>query len=405
MPDSAKKTTADVPDAPLQQNVTETKNKLAGYLTARGRVSAYVAGVQKASLPDIKFEKLPPEIQVKLPADPQEMLDQVRANLKTAQTNALLWSNDIEPGLTAIPQAIINFNDKFKTSAASVTQWLGELAGGNTKNKALLLTTLKWLIDVIDYQQTSIQAEMTLIRKFNTQLTTDHSNFSSSNGSFAALYTFEEASIANLQTAIKGLKDALKAEDKAITASAIAAGVGGGLMVAGAIGLATAETGVGLVVAGVAIIVGLAAAITGIVELVKAINAKVQTQNDINTDETAVSLLSAQATVLLAVEDALKDLVDLAESAMAAVQVILDTWGTLAAKIQAVHDDLFAASDKDLGQITAVFDINAASAQWDELTEFATNMQIYVEANFKKVTDLEDGGKIEPLAFPGKKAA
>ncbi|MEH6517819.1 MAG: HBL/NHE enterotoxin family protein [Halioglobus sp.] len=399
MQKQGEKNLKNLPDKPLQKDVTKTKNDLAGYLTARAKVSSYVAGVKYASLPDIEFEKLPQDIQVKLPADPQKVLDQVKANLAIAQKNALCWSNDIEPDLTAIPQAIINFNEKFKVSSTDISQWLGELASGNTANKENLQETLLWLIGVINDQQTNIQAEMTLIKKFNTQLTADHANFSASNGSFAELYTFEEASIKNLQNAISGLKDALKAEDKAITASGIAAGVGGGLMVAGGIGLASAETGVGLVVAGICIIVGLAAAIAGIVELVKAINAKVKTQTELNVDEAAVSILSVQAAVLLSVDDALKELVELAESAMAAVQVILDTWGTLAVKIQAVHDGLKNADGKDFGKITAVFDIGAAITQWSELTDFAGKMQTYVATNFQKVSDLGEGGKIQPLSY------
>ncbi len=396
---------ADPKTGPLQIDLTQQKNDLAGYLTARANVSAYVAGVQQVSMPNIDFGKLPSDIAKKLPADPNKLYAAVQTNLKTAQANALNWSNNIEPNLTEIPQAIINFNAKFQSASSSISTWLGELAGGNDANKGVLLQTLSWLIAQIDAETASINAEIKLIQDFNTQLTTDHSNFSSSNSSFAALYNYEEASIKTLNDAISGLKDALKAENKAITASAIAAGVGGGLMVAGGIGLATAETGVGLVVAGVAIIVGLAAAIAGIVELVKAINAKVKTENEINQDQTAVTLLAAQASALLQVETSLKELVDLSSQALAAVQVILDTWGTLRAKISAVHDDLANAQGKDLGKITAVFDVNAAETQWADLQKFAGNMQTYVQRNFQKVHDLKDGGKIEPLAVGVKQTS
>ncbi len=382
---------------PLQADVEKEKNDLAGYLTARANVSAYVAGVQKVSMPDINFGKLPADVAKNMPADPDKLYKDVQKNLKTAQDNALNWSNNIEPNLTEIPQSIINFNAKFQSASSSISTWLGQLANGDTTNKANLLMTLKWLIGQIDAESAAITTEMNLIKQFNTQLTTDHNNFSSSNNSFTVLYNYEEKSIATLNTAIAGLKDALKAEQKAITASAVAAGVGGGLMVAGAIGLATAETGVGLVIAGAAIIVGLAAAITGIVELVKAINAKVATENEINADETAVSLLAAQASALLQVETSLKELVDLSSQALAAVQVILDTWGTLKAKISAVHDDLEKAQGPDLGKITAVFDISAAETQWADLHKFAGNMQTYVQRNFQKVHDLGDGGKVTPL--------
>jgi hypothetical protein len=389
---------------PLQVDVDQQKNDLAGYLTARAMVSSYVAGVQKVTLGGINFNTLPADIQSKLPADPATLLKTLQANLDIAQKNALSWSNNIEPNLTDIPQAIINFNAKFKAASDSILGWVTELANGNDAHKSQLLMTLTWLISQIDSQTALINGEMDLIRAFNTQLVADHGNFSSANSAFGILYTYEEASIKNLTDAITGLQGALDAENKAITASAIAAGVGGGLMVAGAIGLATAETGVGLVVAGVCIIVGLAAAIAGIVELVKAINEKVETQNKINEDQTAVSLLTLQATALQSVETFLGKLVTLSEQAMAAVQVILDTWGTLRAKIIAVHDDLNAAQGSDLGTIAAVFDVSAAQDQWSQLQNFAQDMQTYAERNFEKgVQDLEKGGKVTPLTF--KKAA
>lgn len=381
---------------PLQADVKKQKNDLAGYLTARANVSSYVQGVQKVSLPDINFAKLPADLQSKMPADPNALLAEVKANLETAQSNALNWSNNIEPNLTDIPQALINFNAKFKSSASSISGWLGELANGNDQNKAVLLQTLTWLIGQIDGQTTLINTEMDLIKKFNTQLTKDHGNFSKSNSSFSVIYDFEKKSIATLNTAIKGLEDALEAENAAITAAGIAAGVGGGLMIAGGIGLATAETGVGAVVAVVIIVAGLAAAIAGIVELVKSINAKVETQNEINADEVSLSILSVQATALLQVEKALSNLVGLSTKALASVQVILDTWGTLKAKIEAVHDDLASAKGADLGKITAVFDVNAAVTQWADLETFAGHMQTYVQRNFQKVEKL---GELKPLVY------
>lgn len=387
---------------PLQADVKKQKNDLAGYLTARANVSTYVQGIQNASLPDINFKKLPKDLQDKLPADPNALLAEVKKNLDTAKANALNWSNNIEPNLTDIPQALINFNAKFKSSASSISGWLAELANGNDTNKPVLLQTLTWLIGQIDAQTAMINTEMDLIKKFNTQLTEDHENFSTSNNGFSVLYDFEKKSIKTMTDAIKGLQDAIDAENTAITAAGIAAGVGGGLMIAGGIGLAAAETGVGAVVAVVVIVAGLVAAIAGIVELVKAINAKVDTENQINADQMALSLLSVQATSLLQVEKALSNLVDLSTKALAAVQVILDTWGTLKSKIVAVHDDLAAAKGKDLGKITAVFDVNAAVTQWADLETFAGHMQTYVQRNFQKTSKL---GALTPLVVGKNKAA
>ena len=387
---------------PLQVDTEKQKNDLAGYLTARANVSSYVQGVQNASLPDINFTKLPKDLQDKLPSDPNALLAEVKANLATAQKNALEWSNNIEPNLTKIPQAIINFTADFNTTTSSIVGWLGELANGNDKNKAELMMTLEWLIGKIDDQTNSINTELNLIKAFNTQLTKDHGNFSTSNSNFSVLYDFEKKSIKTMTDAIASLQKAIDAENTAITASGVAAGVGGGLMIAGGIGLAAAETGVGVVIAVVVIVAGLAAAIAGIVELVKAINAKVKTENDINADEMALSLLSVQATSLLQVEKALKNLVDLSSKALAAVQVILDTWGTLKAKIEAVHKDLADAHGKDLGKITAVFDINASVTQWGELTKFAGDMETYVQRNFQKASQL---GPMKPLIVGKNKAA
>ncbi len=52
-----------------------------------------------------------------------------------------------------------------------------------------------------------------------------------------------------------------------------------------------------------------------------------------------------------------------------ALQVVLDSWGTLQSKLAAVLNDLDGATD-DFASILAEFDLNAAETQWSELGNF-----------------------------------
>lgn len=370
----------------LATDVTDQQNKLAGYINAKANVAKYVASLQNTDISGVNFKSLPDDIQKKLPADPAVLLATVSANLTTAKSHGQFWSNDIQPNLTAIPQAIINYNTQFQAEMALITPLVQDLLNKDDPDKRKELVELfQGLIEKIGEQQTAITTEIANLKTFNTEITADHGNFSSANTQFAAIQQFEQANIDALNTAISGLNDTISALNKAITAESIALGVSVALIAGGAIGLANAETGVGLVIGAICIVVGMLGVGIATGELIASIQAKQDAQQKEAFDQLEVNELTVQVQALNTTETALSALVTQSQLAMQSVQVILDTWATLSGKLQAVITDL-NDSEQNIGNILSLVDLNTAQTQWNQLETFANQMQGFDSAVFAQPT-------------------
>ncbi|MGK7893026.1 MAG: HBL/NHE enterotoxin family protein [Xenococcus sp. (in: cyanobacteria)] len=366
---SPKKTVQLAPDVKSQ------KDKLAGHVNATVTVARYVAALQSTDISGVNFKTLPTDIQDKLPEDPATLLKKVNEHLATAKQHGQYWSNEIQPDLTKIPQAIINYSSTFNQEMGVMRPLVQELLEKEDPTKRKELTDLfQGLIDNIDKQKSVVQAEISKLKQFNTDITADHGNFSSANNSFAAIKKFEEANITTLNSAIQELDDSISALNKAITAESVAVGVSVGLIAGGGIGLASAETGVGLVVAAVTMVVGMAGLGVAVGELINSIEQKQEAEQKKSFDQLEVNDLTVQVQALDTTEKALNSLVTQSKLAMASVQVILDTWTTLQVKIQAVVTDL-EDSEKKIGDIMSLVDLNTAQDQWGQLQAFAKQMQ------------------------------
>ena len=359
----------------LAQDVKDTQNKLAGYLNAKGNVAAYVAALQNTDISGVNFKTLPADLQNKLPEDPAVLLQTVTTNLTTAKGHGQTWSNDIQPNLTSIPQAIINYNTQFQEIIPVMVELVTDLLSNDDPAKRQELVDLFTAMQgKIGEQTTAISGEIDLIKTFNTNITADHNNFSSGNSQFAVIQQFEQDNINALNLAISGLDDAISALNKAITAESVALGVSVGLIAAGAIGLANAETGVGLIAGAVCLVVGMIGVGVAAGELISSIEKKQEAQQKEAFDQLEVSELTVQVQALNTTETSLSSLVTKSQLAMESVQVILDTWGTLTAKITAVVADL-NDSEKAIGDIMSLVDLNTAKDQWNQLDTFANQMQ------------------------------
>ncbi len=366
----------------LATNVTDQQNKLAGYINAKANVAAYVAALQSTDISGVSFNTLPKDIQSKLPADPTVLLQQVNANLTIAKQHGQFWSNEIQPNLTAIPQAIINYNSQFQVEMGLILPLVTDLLSKEDPAKRKEVTQLfQGLLEKIGEQQTALNGEIANLKTFNTEVTADHGNFSSANNQFALIQQFEQANITALNSAISGLDDAISALNKAITAEAVALGVSVALIAGGAIGLANAETGVGLVAGAVCMVVGMIGVGVSAGYLISSIEKKQEAEQEKAFDQLEVNELTVQVQALNTTEKALSALVIQSQLAMESVQVILDTWATLSAKLEAVVTDL-NDSEKHIGDIMSLVDLNTAQTQWGQLQTFAEQMQGFDQAVF-----------------------
>ncbi|HQU84539.1 MAG TPA: HBL/NHE enterotoxin family protein [Pyrinomonadaceae bacterium] len=366
----------------LAVDLTDQQNKLAGYINAKANVAKYVAALQNTDISGVNFKTLPSDIQSKLPADPAVLLQTVNANLTTAKQHGQFWSNTIQPGLTSIPQAIINFNSQFQAEMALILPLVQSLLVTPDPDKRTELVELfNGLLGKIKEQTDAIATEITNLQTFNTEVTGDHGNFSSGNNQFAAIQQFEQSNITALNTAIKGLDDTISTLNTAITAESVAVGASVALIVGGGIGMASAETGVGAVVGCICLVVGMIGLGVAVGELISSIEQKQEAQQKEAFDQLEVSLLTVQVQALNTAESALGTLVTQSQLAMQSVQVILDTWATLSAKISAVVTDL-NDSEKAIGDIMSLVDLQTAQTQWNQLETFAGQMQDFEQSLF-----------------------
>lgn len=387
----------------LTTDVKKEKDKLAGYVNAKGNVAKYVAALQNTNISGVNFKTLPKSIQEKLPEDPATLLKKVNANLTTAKEHGTFWSNEIQPNLTKIPQSIINYNTLFKNEVKVINPLLVALsAKDNAAQRAEVKELLQGLLSKVEEQQSSVSEEVTKLKKFNTDVTSDHNNFSSANSTFSAIQTFEKANIKSLNTAIKGLDSAISSLNTAITAESIAVGASVGLIAGGGAIMANVEATPAAEIAGaVVMVVGMIGLGVSIGELISSIDKKQKAEQKKAFDQLEVSELTIQVQALNTVEGALGTLVTQSQLAMASVQVILDTWVTLSVKITAVINDL-ENTEKDIGNIMSVVELNTAVDQWGQLETFANQMQGFEASILAKPTETVKfenvGVKVKPAA-------
>ena len=370
----------------LATNVKVQQDKLAGYLNAKANVAAYVGALQSTDISGVNFDALPADI--KPPNDPAALLQVVNAHLATAKQHGLTWSSSIQPGLTSIPQAIINYNATFQEAVKMLLSLVQDLLTDpdtdpdKGKKRDLVIQLFGALLQKIAEQQKNVTSEFALVRQFNADVTTDHGNFTSGNNQFAIIRQFESDERDNLRDAIKDLNDTIDTLNKQITGESIGVAGGGVLIGVGVIAIATTgESGVGAVVGAVCIVVGLLAGGLSAGFLVGAINARSAAEKQKSFDQMEVDELTIQMQALDTTESVLSKLVTQSEEAIASVQVILDVWASLQAKIQAVIADL-NDSEQAIGNILSVLDLQTAQDQWAQLDTFATQMQEFEKVVF-----------------------
>ena len=356
-------------------DVKKTKDDLASYVNAKTVVSSYVTALTNTDISGVTFKDLPSDLKKQLPADPKTILANLQKELKTARGHGMTWLNDIEPDLTKIPQAIINYNTQFQAECGLMMPLIDDLIiNPDDKAKRKELTDLfKGLLDNLNNQEKDITGEMGLIKQFNTDIHGDSLNFSNANKDFDAIRTWEESNIKILNGAITQIDGAISALQKEITATAISTGVSAAVIGVG-IGLIASGGVVKPIIGAIVMVVGFVGIGMSVAFLISSINELVEEQSEKAKDQLEVTLLTQQVVALDSVEKITKKLVDQSKSAEQAVQIILDTWGTLKVKLEAVIDDL-ENSEKHIGDIMSKVDLETAQTQWGQLQEFAEAMQ------------------------------
>jgi hypothetical protein len=101
-------------------------------------------------------------------------------------------------------------------------------------------------------------------------------------------------------------------------------------------------------------------------EVIVTMNLNIQVSVDeVGAPQPAIAAVIAQSLVT--------GLSDNVENAMDPLQIVMDSWGTLQAKIDAVIADLKSVSS-DYVAILRQFDLETAQTQWDQLSQYAAGL-------------------------------
>lgn len=295
----------------------------------------------------------------------------LNGNLTNMKTHAQAWIDTIGPSMTAIPQAIINFGDTFEGQYATIVALLTAIGSGTPtkQQKKDLLTEMNALLVALEAQrQTIVDANGRLIQ-FNDNLSADHQALTTGAASITNAIASDNTDITLVNLAMKNLQADIDAMNQVVKWSAV--GLGASIFV-GIVGVVVAFVTFGagaLIVAGAVVgaglsIAGLAVAETRIKDDTAALQQKTQQLSDDHR----------QIAVLNSVANAVDSLAQKNAAAGSAMDVVLSDWATLSAKLKAVIDDLDQAKG-DIGSILDLGDMATTRTAWQQLTDFATNMQ------------------------------
>lgn len=345
-------------------NVDDHKDTLASHLSAVLQIRGYALAVEQTVL-------------LKITDPPPDWWDTINTNLGTAQGHAQTWTNTLEPAITStIPQAVISTGTRFNTAATDILNIL-QAAGTNpptSDQQATILEDLQWMSSHLGQIETNISTLKNTFTQFQTDSGTDFQNLSSGSAAIQKALNVDEDTITRLNGDILAAQADIAADNAAITASGIAGGVG--LFVGvGMIGLGAAAGPAAPFVIGIGafIVVG------SIVEMATVISIYAQklaaAQNRLNDDQAQLALEQQQVASLTALGNTISNLTDLNKAMGQSLSEIADWWAGVKAKLDVVITDVQDATD-DMGfwhQFT--LDITTAKTDWQQFSDFATNMQ------------------------------
>jgi hypothetical protein len=331
----------------------------------RDRVSAQgaVYNVLNVDLEDVDFTGIPQPIpnQAQLVAD-------MKGDLQAAKTHGQRWFNDVQPMLTAAPQAAINYAALWNAEIPTVLAELQKVS----PDRRVLQALFQGMQGRIDQQVQNLAGLMSALKSIRIDVAGDATNFSSNHAPFQQLENTDKASLTAARNTLAQLKmmidqynqeievDTIKAEqDIAIASNAMK--YGGKLGKPGKI--------VGLTIG----LIFIVAANMAIDDLLSAIDRRLADAQQAGEYELELTLLTAQLVSLETASSALASLVSELDDMIASLQQTIDGWNSEGAAIAAVVTGL--QGDAPVNNIVSQFDLGKTQAEWDDLSAFATKWQ------------------------------
>ena len=351
----------------VPQNAAQQKDTLAKNLDVLSKIRAYAIGVTQTNLQTISD---PPPV----------WYNTLSTNLSLAQTHAAVWTTTLEPNITStIPQAVANLGSRFTTGTNAILQILKASNNNPTAAQVTQMQTeLTWITRHLNEEMATITTLKGTFTTFQTNANTDLTALTTGNNSIQKAILADDTDINNLQADMAVQTANINADNAAITAAAIAGGVGLFVGVA-MIGLGAASTGPAapfVIAIGALIMVGSIVEMAAVIAVYEGKLAAAQ--NQLNQDTANLANEQQQVASLTIMNNSITSLVNLNQGMAQSLTDIANWWALISTQLGTVNQDISDAS----GDMTASdwsdfgLDIQQAQLDWTSFVGFATQWQV-----------------------------
>ncbi|HQU84538.1 MAG TPA: HBL/NHE enterotoxin family protein [Pyrinomonadaceae bacterium] len=331
----------------------------------RDRISAQgsVYNVLNVDLKDITFSELEEKIE-----NQDELIAAMQTALATAKTHCQSWFNDVQPNLTQIPQAAINYGTLWNNTIPLV---LDELKNSDP-DRETLQKLFGGLQASIGQQLSTLGGVMSSLKAIESSISADANNFSDNYSPFQQLESLDKDDLAAARTTLAQINtmiaqydqdievDTIKAQ-KDLSMASNAMKYGGKFGDAGKI--------LGLTIG----LIFIVSASMDINALLSAVNARLQKAQEEGEYELEMTSLTVQLVSLETASSALTSLVDELDDVINSLQETIDGWNSDSTALGDIISDLQGTDP--VSTILSQFDLGMTQAEWDDLSAFSTKWQ------------------------------
>ncbi len=363
----------------LTFDVEAAKAQLTQVFSDRIDAQGSVYNILNVDIEDVTFD----DLEQKLPNQDQ-LLAEMKGDLKTAQSDGEQWFNEVQPLLTIIPQAAINYASLWNNTIPLVLTQLRQ----SPPDRGQLQTLFLGLNNSIDEQTASLGKLMTSLQSIRTAQASDAANFSDKHASFQQLESIDKENLASARATLDQIKKMVDQYDEEIDVDTITAEKDLALASnAMKYGNKLGKPGkiLGLTI-GLIFIVSASFAID---DLLATIDQRLAEAEKAGEYELEITLLNAQLVALETASSALSSLVGELDDLIASLQATIDGWNSDGNAISAIIADL--QGDEPIDSIINQFDLGRTQGQWDEIRVFAGKWQT-MEVSPKAANVLTLGG-------------
>jgi hypothetical protein len=347
----------------LTFDVEAAKQQLTQVFNDKIAAQGSVYMVQDLDLGGITFSDLEEKVK-----DQDQLITDMKGDLKQAQADGGTWFNDVQPILTAVPQAAINYATLWDTTTPLLVNQLNQ----PSPDRAQLQAFFGALRDSVDNQSQTLGGVIDALSNLRTRAFDDSTNFSTRHAPFKQLEEIDKENleaarqaIAKLETEINKLNDEINSDiitanqDLTLASGAMKAGKQGG----------RGGKALGLIIG----LFFIASASLALDQAMAAIHKRLDDAEKETEFQLELSSLNEQLICLQTASSALAAFVGQLDDLIKSVQQAKDCWGRERDRLTAVITDL--QSDQPVDSILSEMDLRRAQGEWDDLRVFATNWQ------------------------------